>query len=102
MPKIEQSLSAFYSFSQVLRKKGLQPHDVVLDVKTIEASHKVAKKLKIEKGEKVVTLRRLRYANEETIILEVSYLPKRIIDNEAQLKLVSQTTLNDKLHNKCV
>lgn len=98
MPKIEQSLSAFYSFSQVLQKKGLKPHDVVLDVKTIEASHKVAKELQIEKGEPVVTLQRLRYANEEPIILEVSYLPKSMIDNEAKLQLVSQTPLYDILH----
>lgn len=99
LPKIEQSLSAFYSFSKVLRKKGLKPKDVVLGVKVIEASHKVAKELNIEKGEQVVTLQRVRYANDEPIILENSYLPKRIIDNEEKLKLVSETPLYDILNN---
>lgn len=97
-PKIEQSLSAFYSFSEVLRKKGLKPKDVVLGVKVMEASHKVAKELNIEKGEQVVTLQRIRYANEEPIILENSYLPKSMIHNVEKLKSVKHTPLYDILN----
>lgn len=98
LPKIEQSLSAFYSFSQVLSKKGLKPKDIVLDVKIIEASHKVAKELEMDKGDKVVALQRLRHANEEPIILETSYLPKNIIDDADKLKLVGYTPLYDILN----
>jgi len=100
LPKIEQSLSAFYSFSEVLSKKGLKPKDIVLNVKVMEASHKVAKELEVEKGEKVVTLQRLRHANEEPIILETSYLPKSIINNEEKLKLVKHTPLYEILNTK--
>lgn len=98
LPKIEQSLSAFYSFSQVLSKKGLKPKDIILDLKVIDATHKVAKALNIEKGERVVTLQRLRYANNEPIILENSYLPKSIINNEKKLKAVSETPLYEILN----
>src|SRR5699024_3091849 len=51
MTNIELSLSDFYSFSQVLRKKGLHSNDVDLYVKSIEASHKEAKVLNIKKCE---------------------------------------------------
>lgn len=97
-PKIEQSLSAFYSFSQVLREKGLKPKDVVLAVKTTDATHKVANALKINKGDKVICLQRLRYANEEPIILESSYFPKHIIQDEEKLKMVGETPLYDILY----
>ncbi|MEI3607248.1 GntR family transcriptional regulator [Pseudogracilibacillus sp. SE30717A] len=99
-PKIEQSLSAFYSFSQVLRDKGMHPKDVVLDVKVIEATHKVAKALNLDKGEEVVHLQRLRYANEEPIILESSYLPKSIISDVVKLESVGETPLYDILRKE--
>ncbi|MBY7142863.1 GntR family transcriptional regulator [Virgibacillus sp. NKC19-3] len=99
LPKIEQSLSAFYSFSEVLSKKGLKPKDVVLGIKVIEASHQVAKALRIEKGEQVVMLQRIRYANDEPIILESSYLPKILINNEEKLKFVACTPLYNILNN---
>lgn len=98
LPKIEQSLSAFYSFSQVLSKKGLNPKDIVLGIEIIEASHKIAKELNVEKGEEVVTLQRLRYANDEPIILETSYLPKSIINQVEKLEQVSHTPLYDILN----
>src|SRR5699024_11706427 len=57
-PKIEHSLSGFYSFSQVLRDKGLNPKDVVLDVTVEQAGRKIADILQIAEGEEVVVLKR--------------------------------------------
>lgn len=99
-PKIEHSLSAFYSFSQVLKEKGLKPKDVVLHVKVEEAIHKIAKALDIKKGEEVVVIQRLRYANEEPIILESSYLPKSKVANMEELKYVGDTSLYNILNSK--
>jgi len=99
-PKIEQSLSGFYSFSQVLKEKGLHPKDIVLQVKTEEASHQVAKALQINKGDEVVILQRLRCANGEPIILESSFLPKVIIDDITKLEQVGDTALYDILREE--
>lgn len=98
MPKIEQSLSAFYSFNQVLTQKGLKPRDVVLDIKIVEAPRKVLKELNLEKGAYVVTLQRLRYANDEPIILETSYLSKSLVNNVDKLRQVEDIPLYDILN----
>lgn len=99
-PKIEQSLSAFYSFSQVLKDKGLKPKDIILEIKVEKATHKVAKALQITKGEEVIMLQRLRCANEEPIILESSYFPKKSIDDIKKLALVGEVPLYDVLRNE--
>jgi GntR family transcriptional regulator len=99
-PKIEQSLSGFYSFSQVLKEKGLKPTDIILEVKIEKASTKIAKALKINKDDEVIMLQRLRCANEEPIILESSYLPKKRINDVEKIRLVGDTPLYDILANE--
>lgn len=98
--KIEQSLSRFYSFSQVLKEKGLKPTDIILEVKIEKASAKIAKALKINKDDEVIMLQRLRCANEEPIILESSYLPKKLINDIEKIRLVGDTPLYDVLANE--
>ncbi|WP_342597998.1 GntR family transcriptional regulator [Psychrobacillus sp. FSL H8-0483] len=99
-PKIEQSLSAFYSFSQVLKDKGLKPKDIILNIKVEKATHKVAKALQISKGEEVIMLQRLRCVKDEPIILESSYFPKKCIRDIEKLSLVGEIPLYDILRNE--
>ncbi|WP_043932470.1 GntR family transcriptional regulator [Bacillus sp. EB01] len=96
-PKIEQSLSGFYSFSQVLKEKGLKPKDIILEISEGKASQKIANALKINKDEPVVLLKRLRCANDEPIILESSFLPKAIVDDLSKIKKVGSVPLYDVL-----
>lgn len=78
-PKIKQPLTGFYSFSKVIASQGMQPKDIVLDLKTNFADYNIAEKLQINHGDEVISLERLRTANKEPIILETSYLPQSII-----------------------
>ncbi|MBS4204633.1 GntR family transcriptional regulator [Lederbergia citrea] len=78
-PKLEQSLSGFYSFSKVMQEKGLNPRDIILDMKIVEATPKVTRKLKLKPDEEVIELKRLRCANNEPIIFETSYIPEKIV-----------------------
>ena len=78
-PKIEQSLTSFYSFSRVMADQGLEPKDIILDIEIIPATKKIADRLQINERDDVYALRRLRCANNEPIILETSYLPKKLI-----------------------
>lgn len=98
-PKIEQSLSGFYSFSQVLKEKGLKPKDMILKITIEKSSKKVAKALQIPMDSDVVVLQRLRCASEEPIILESSYLPKNRIDNIEKMNVVGENPLYDILAN---
>lgn len=95
-PKIEQSLSGFYSFSKVMEAKGLQPKDIILSLKQKEAKPSVAKQLQLPTGSPVTALRRLRCAQDEPIILETSYIPQHIAP-ELSVEKLKKNSLYDLL-----
>ncbi|WP_318245855.1 GntR family transcriptional regulator [Bacillus tianshenii] len=99
-PKIEHSLSGFYSFSQILREKGLNPKDIILELKTESADQTIAKALRLNLDEEVIHLKRVRCANDEPIILESSYLPKKFIHDPDKMKMVGEVPLYDLLANE--
>ncbi|MCL6442504.1 MAG: GntR family transcriptional regulator [Alicyclobacillus sp.] len=78
-PKLEQSLSAFYSFSQVMKERGLRSRDVVLEVSRRVASVSVAKRLQVTAGSEVQELKRLRFMEDDPFVLETSYLPADMV-----------------------
>ncbi|MFB5188700.1 GntR family transcriptional regulator [Alicyclobacillus fastidiosus] len=80
-PKIEHSLGGFYSFSKVLKAKGIEARDVVLSVEPKLCLPSIAGYLKISVGETVHELKRLRYAGNDPIIFETSYIPARIAEH---------------------
>lgn len=86
-PKIEQSLTSFYSFSKVMESQGMNPKDIILSINIEKANKKVAKRLQLDASDEVFALQRLRYANDEPIILETSYLPKKYIHAMSQKDL---------------
>jgi len=86
-PKLEQSLSGFYSFSKVMKAIGIQPKDVILSFRETQATSRVARNLQIPAGTDVYELKRLRYAEEDPIIFETSYIPKQITPGLSEEKL---------------
>ncbi|MFC7392067.1 GntR family transcriptional regulator [Scopulibacillus cellulosilyticus] len=81
MPKLDQSLSSFYSFSKVMEEKGLEPKDIIISINKTNADPNIANHLQIPEGAPIITLERLRCAKEEPIILETSYIPQSIISD---------------------
>ncbi|PTX64912.1 GntR family transcriptional regulator [Melghirimyces profundicolus] len=90
-PKIEQSLTGFYSFSRILKAKGLHPVDHVLDLSLTVVRHSMMKHLKMKTPGEAWVLKRLRCSGEEPIILETSYLPKKKIPRLDREKLKHQS-----------
>ena len=78
-PKIEQSLSGFYSFSKVMKSKGIKDKDIIVSIETEYPSIHVARQLNISQNEETIKLQRLRCANKEPIIFETSYMPKKLV-----------------------
>jgi len=74
-PKLEQALTGFYSFSNAMRSRGIVPSAKVIGLKEAPAKASVAKALAIAPGDRVTELTRVRYADDEPIILETSYIP---------------------------
>lgn len=78
-PKFEQPLSGFYSFSKVMKKKGMNPYDRIIHIERKQATPLEAKHLNIAENDEVIELRRLRCANDEPIMLETSHIPVTIM-----------------------
>ncbi|MCR2821477.1 GntR family transcriptional regulator [Lederbergia panacisoli] len=78
-PKLEQSLTGFYSFSKVMQESGLESKDIMIDLKVVKPTTKVMRILQLHRNDKVIELKRLRCANNEPIILETSYIPERLV-----------------------
>lgn len=98
-PKIEQPLIGFYSFSKVMAEQGMRPKDIILDLRTIPAEYKITKRLQISQDDEVISLQRLRTANDEPIILETSYLPRSLV-NKLSREDLEEYSLYDLLEKK--
>lgn len=77
-PKIEQTVSDFYSFSEALKAKGLEHSCVVLELSVVECNEEQAKCLGLKCGEHVTALSRLRNVNGTPFVVETSYIPQKV------------------------
>lgn len=75
IPKIEQSLTSFYSMSEEFKKRGLKPRNQVREFRIELPTDEVRKALSLPKGESVYHIERFRYADETLMAIEYTYLP---------------------------
>ncbi|MDR7076994.1 DNA-binding GntR family transcriptional regulator [Neobacillus niacini] len=87
-PKLQQSLMGFYSFSKVLREKGLNPKDIILKIEEVKPTAKIREAIQLREDEHVIEMKRLRCANNEPYLLETSFIPKGVVSDKEQLKKV--------------
>lgn len=75
-PKIDlKYMNQIESFDDQVRSSGLTPSTSVVLLRTIEADECVAKHLQIPKGERVLDIFRVRYADQEPVVMVHSYHP---------------------------
>ena len=77
-PKIDHETNGITSFSRVMLKTGRRPSAKVLTLKTIPAPFHIAKYLRLTQNTNVVLIKRLRYANGESLMIERSYYREEI------------------------
>jgi GntR family transcriptional regulator len=91
-PKISEGLAQkLTGFYQDMVERGLKPHSKVLLQEVSPANEKVARYLAIQPGEKVVEIQRLRYANDEPIQLDTTYIPYEICPAVANVDLTDRS-----------
>jgi DNA-binding GntR family transcriptional regulator len=73
-PTLEQGLSRIISFTEDMRRRGLVSETRILAAEIIPAVEDIANVLKIQTGESVAYLKRLRIANYEPMCIEESHL----------------------------
>ena len=101
LPKINEGLAQkLTGFYQDMLERGLKPHSKVLHQDVIPAYEKVARYLGVQPGEKVVEIQRLRYADDEPIQLDTTYIPYEICPAVANVDLTDRS-LYEFLEKEC-
>lgn len=87
-PKVyNQSLVKFYSFTEEMKKAGIQPSTKVFSFGKVTGEGKVAKIMNLADDEEVYKITRLRLADEEPMIYETSYVPVKRFMNLSSERL---------------
>jgi GntR family transcriptional regulator len=72
--KVQQEAERLTSFTEDMRERGMEASSVVLEVEVEPAGPVVARFLRVEEGERIIRLKRLRNADGEPMALETSHL----------------------------
>ncbi|MGL5020713.1 MAG: GntR family transcriptional regulator, partial [Mycoplasmatales bacterium] len=75
---ISQKLFKFYSFSEEMKKIGKKPLTKIISFSKERANGFIAEKLNILEDSVIYKMDRLRLANNEIIMYEITYLPQKI------------------------
>jgi len=77
-PKIEHETGDVIGFSRVMQMTGKTPSAKLLEIREFKAPYFVRKRLELEDGESVVFVKRLRFGDNEALLLEHSYFRRDI------------------------
>ncbi len=78
-PSLNQDfIQRLEKYNDQIKRLGMTPHTEVVDVKIEDASEEVADKLQINAGDKVIFLKRRRFADNLPIVIVDTYLPYHI------------------------
>ncbi|MBS1894828.1 MAG: GntR family transcriptional regulator [Actinobacteria bacterium] len=83
-PKVSQLLQ-LTSHTEDMRAQGLEPSSRLVDVDTLRADARLAERLEIRRGMRVVRIERLRMANGEPMALEATHLADKRFPGLARL-----------------
>jgi GntR family transcriptional regulator len=73
-PTLEEGLTRIISFTEDMRRRGLKSATRILAKEILPANEDISEALKIQVGEEVAYLKRLRLANNEPMCIEESYI----------------------------
>lgn len=74
-PKFSRNIKRLQSFSEMCYSIGATPGAKMLENKLVIADEKTAKKLNVPQGSKVIYIARLRFVNNEPVVIEKNYFP---------------------------
>ncbi|WP_416829220.1 GntR family transcriptional regulator [Ectobacillus polymachus] len=79
--KIEQGLQGLTSFSEDMQARGMVPSSKLLEFNLVKASVTIASKLKINEGEIVYEIKRVRLADDIPMAYEMLYISETLVPN---------------------
>jgi len=75
-PRIECSYAPLTGFMDDMRERGFQPSSRLLSLDIISPSSDLRNKLQLPPRDKVYQIKRLRFANAEPIVIQLSHVPQ--------------------------
>lgn len=94
-----QKLNKFYSFSEEMSKLGKKQINKVVSFDLVTPTKKIVRRLQIQEDELVYKIRRLRFVEEEPILMETTYLPQKYLPDLQKTDL-EKFALYDVIRNK--
>lgn len=90
-PKLSRSVRRLSGFTQLCLQTGMVPGGKMLENSLIEANEKIASRLGVPEGSRIVYISRLRYADGDPVIIEKNYFPLKYV------KLLNQRFDNESI-----
>lgn len=90
-PKLTHQLSEIASWTDQLTALGYVPRTSQRRIEQIPAPGRIARMLKLAKGEEVTKIHRVRLANDEPISLMYNYLPSRLVPKLDQASFTTES-----------
>jgi len=90
-PKVEQGLVRIVSFTEDMRRRGLEPGTKLRSAGLIPATDILARHLEIPVDEPLAQIERLRLADDEPVSIEISYLVHRYCPGILEQDYTSQS-----------
>lgn len=78
-PKYHQTLSRLTSFTEDMINLGLTPKSELIQFQTEPVDPSIAEALKIPPGSEVLKIERLRFADNEPMATNISFLPRKLV-----------------------
>lgn len=75
--KIEREATQLVGFYEDIKRKGLEPSSQVIEKKVIKADTKLMEKLRLEAGDRVIKIIRVRLANGTPLAVNYAYIPEK-------------------------
>ena len=88
---ITSNLTHIVNFADDMKQRGMEPHTEVLDTSISPVSKATAELLRVEVGEEIASVRRLRYANGEPLSIENSCLLHKYVPGILQYDFSQQS-----------
>ncbi|OCL25978.1 transcriptional regulator [Orenia metallireducens] len=93
----EKKLDTFpglIGFNEHIEMMGMVPSSKVLENKVVFATHEIANRLEIKEEDKIILTARLRFANNQPIGYEKSYIPYNICPEILEIDLSKESIYN--------
>ncbi len=77
--KIEQPLQGMTSFTEDMKQRGMDASNKLLGFEMLPATHEIARKLHLKDNQEVYRIQRIRYADQQPMAIETTFIPKTLI-----------------------